>query len=51
MPEANEMLFETLKAGFRGTNVEVIEDPRHLYDEGFGEDAAALMDSLMKAAR
>ena len=51
MPEANEMLFETLKAGFQGTNVEVIEDPRHLYDEGFGEDAAALMDSLMKSAR
>ncbi|MCI5957627.1 MAG: Tm-1-like ATP-binding domain-containing protein [Clostridiales bacterium] len=51
MPEANEMLFETLKAGFKGTNVEVIEDPRHLYDPGFGEDAAALMDSLMHAAK
>lgn len=48
MPEANEMLLETLKAGFRGTAVEVIEDSRHLYDAGFGEDAAALMDSLMK---
>lgn len=51
MPEANEALFETLKAGFKGTAVEVIEDERHLYDPGFGEDAAALMDSMMKAAR
>lgn len=51
MPEANEALFETLKAGFKGTAVEVIEDERHLYDPGFGEDAAALIDSMMKAAR
>ena len=51
MPEANEALFETLKAGFKGTRVEVIEDGRHLYDPGFGEDAAALIDSMMKAAR
>ena len=50
MPEANEALFETLKAGFKGTRVEVIEDGRHLYDPGFGEDAAALIDSMMKAA-
>lgn len=48
MPEANEMLFETLKSGFKGTSIEVIEDSRHLYDEGFGEDAAALMDAMMK---
>lgn len=51
MPEANEALFETLKAGFKGTRVEVIEDGRHLYDPGFGEDAAALIDSMMKAVR
>lgn len=49
MPEANAMLFETLKQGFRGTKVEVIEDKRHLYDEGFGEYAAKLMDDMMKA--
>jgi uncharacterized protein (UPF0261 family) len=48
LPEASEMLLQTLKEGFRGTNVEVIEDDRHLYDEGFGEDAAAMMDRLMK---
>ena len=45
------MLLATLQEGFKGTNVEVIADKRHLYDPGFGEDAAALMDSLMKAAR
>ena len=49
LPEASEMLLKTLKEGFRGTKVEVIEDERHLYDEGFGEDAAAMMDSLTKA--
>ena len=48
MPEANEALFETLQEGFAGTEVEVIEDERHLYDPGFGEAAAALMDTLMK---
>ena len=44
------MLLETLKEGFSGTKVEVIEDERHLYDPGFGEDAAALMDQMMKEA-
>lgn len=51
LPEASEMLLTTLKEGFAGTKVEVIEDERHLYDPGFGEDAAALMDELMRAAR
>ena len=50
LPGANEMLLETLKEGFSGTKVEVIEDERHLYDPGFGEDAAALMDQMMKEA-
>lgn len=48
MPEANEALFETLKNGLRGTMAEVIEDPRHIYDEGFGRDAARLMADLIK---
>lgn len=51
LPEANEMLFDTLKEGFRGTKVEVIEDERHLYDPGFGKDAAAMMDELMKSVQ
>lgn len=51
MPEANEMLLATLQEGFKGTNVEVIADKRHLYDPGFGEDAAALMDSMMKSVK
>lgn len=51
LPEASEMLLTTLKEGFAGTKVEVIEDERHLYDPGFGEDAAALMDELMRTAR
>lgn len=48
MPEANEALFQTLKNGLAGTAVRVIEDSRHLYDPGFGEDAAALLDEMMK---
>ena len=47
-PEASEMLLDVLKRGFAGTKVEIIEDERHLYDPGFGEDAARLMDELMK---
>lgn len=48
MPEASEMLFNTLKEGLKGTNVTVIEDERHLYDAGFGERAADILDGLMK---
>ena len=48
MPKANEMLFDTLKEGLRDTKVTVIEDDRHLYDEGFGERAADILDGLMK---
>ena len=48
LPAASEVLLSVLKEGFAGTKVEVIEDERHLYDPGFGEDAAKLMDSLMK---
>ncbi len=48
LPEANEALFETLKSGLAGQpNIEVIEDDRHLYDEGFGEDAAELLIAMM----
>lgn len=49
MPEANEMLFNTLKEGLKGTKVTVIEDERHLYDPGFGELAADLLDQMMKS--
>lgn len=48
MPEANEMLFTTLKEGLKDTKVTVIEDDRHLYDPGFGERAADILDGLMK---
>jgi uncharacterized protein (UPF0261 family) len=48
LPEANEALFETLKAGLRGhPQVEIIEDGRHLYDDGFGEDAAEMLIAAM----
>ena len=50
LPEASRVLLQTLREGFRGTNVELIEDERHLYDPGFGEDAAALMDKMMREA-
>lgn len=48
MPEANEMLFTTLKEGLKGTMVTVIEDERHLYDPGFGELAADMLNQMMK---
>ena len=48
MPEANEALFTTLKKGLAGTKVQIIEDERHLYDEGFGAAAADLLDQMMK---
>lgn len=48
MPEANEALFETLKTGLKGTMVTVVEDERHLYDPGFGELAADMLNQMMK---
>lgn len=48
LPEANEALFATLKAGLKGHPfIEIIEDTRHLYDAGFGEDAADLLIGMM----
>jgi len=48
LPEANEALFETCKSRLKGHPwIEIIEDKRHLYDEGFGEDAAELLASMM----
>ncbi|MDR1489660.1 MAG: Tm-1-like ATP-binding domain-containing protein [Desulfovibrio sp.] len=49
LPEANEALFETLKSGLKDAPyVEIIEDKRHLYDDGFGEDAADLLIAVMR---
>lgn len=48
LPEANEALFKTLIEGFKGTTVEVIEDARHIDEDGFGEDAADMLIELMK---
>jgi uncharacterized protein (UPF0261 family) len=48
LPEANEALFATIEEGLRGTpNVEIIADPRHIDDDGFGQDAADLQLGLM----
>ena len=48
LPEANEVLFTTLAYGLKGhPYIEIIEDKRHLYDEGFGEDAAELLAAMM----
>ena len=48
LPEANEALFATLKDGLRGAeHVEIIDDPRHIDDDGFGQDAADLELGLM----
>ena len=50
LPEANEALFTTLAYGLKGhPYIEIIEDKRHLYDEGFGEDAAELLAAMMDA--
>ncbi|MEA5010096.1 MAG: Tm-1-like ATP-binding domain-containing protein [Angelakisella sp.] len=48
-PQANKMLFHTLKAGLQGSSVEVIEDERHLYDPGFGELAAHMVMEMINA--
>ncbi|MDR2076500.1 MAG: Tm-1-like ATP-binding domain-containing protein [Desulfovibrio sp.] len=51
LPEANEALFATLKSGLKDVAcIEIIEDKRHLYDEGFGEDAADLLAGLLRNA-
>ena len=48
LPEANDALFATLRDGLRGIDlVEIIEDRRHIDDEGFGQDAADLELALM----
>jgi uncharacterized protein (UPF0261 family) len=48
LPEANAALFATLAAGLKGISwVEIIEDKRHLYDAGFGEDAADLIAGML----
>jgi uncharacterized protein (UPF0261 family) len=48
LPEANEALFAALKSGLKDIPcIEIIEDKRHLYDAGFGEDAADLLISMM----
>jgi uncharacterized protein (UPF0261 family) len=49
LPEANEALFATLKSGLKDAAcVEVIEDRRHIYDAGFGEDAADLLAGMLR---
>ncbi|MDR2161957.1 MAG: Tm-1-like ATP-binding domain-containing protein [Desulfovibrio sp.] len=48
LPEANEALFATLRDGLNDVPlVRIVEDRRHLYDEGFGEDAADLLAAMM----
>jgi uncharacterized protein (UPF0261 family) len=48
LPAANEALFATLKDGLGGVpHVEIIDDPRHIDDDGFGQDAADLQLGLM----
>lgn len=47
-PEANEALFNTLKEGLKDSEIEIIEDTRHMYDNGFGERAAQLLIELME---
>jgi uncharacterized protein (UPF0261 family) len=51
LPEANEALFATLASGLKANAwIEIIEDKRHLYDAGFGEDAADLIAGLLLEA-
>lgn len=50
MPEANMALLYTLKERLKQANgmINIIEDQRHLYDKGFGQTAAGLLDEMMK---
>lgn len=48
LPEANEELLTTLKKGLEGSNVEILEDDRHICDQGFAEKAALLFEDMMK---
>ncbi|RDW56441.1 hypothetical protein BP5796_13190 [Coleophoma crateriformis] len=43
--EADATLFEALRRGLEGTGVRVVDDPRHINDEGFAVDIA---DRLME---
>lgn len=48
LPAANEALFATLKAGLSGLeHIEILDDARHIDDDGFGQDAADLLLRLM----
>ena len=48
LPEANQALFATLKAGLSDMeHIEILDDTRHIDDDGFGQDAADLLLRLM----
>lgn len=46
MPEANAALFSRLKERLANKST-ILEDPRHLYDPGFGLRAAQTLDEMM----
>lgn len=45
--EADEALFSTIRDGLRGSGVTVVEDDRAINDEGFAEDMAKRLLTLM----
>lgn len=48
LPEANQALFMTLKNGLsKLEHITILEDERHIDDEGFGQDAADTLLRLM----
>ncbi|KAJ4423109.1 hypothetical protein N0V82_002238 [Gnomoniopsis sp. IMI 355080] len=45
--EADETLFETIRAGLKGTEIKVVEDQRDVNDQGFAQDVADALAGLM----
>ncbi|KAK4197149.1 hypothetical protein QBC40DRAFT_334347 [Triangularia verruculosa] len=46
--EVDEVLFEELRDGLKGSEIEVLEDERDINDEGFAESTAQLIGQLME---
>ena len=50
-PEADAALFDALRAGLEGSDVEIVELDHNVNDEPFAQAMADRMDSYLKDAR
>nr|WP_258861482.1 Tm-1-like ATP-binding domain-containing protein [Microbacterium sp. JB110] len=48
-PDADAALFDAVRGALAGSHVDVIEDDRHINDQGFGRDAARRLHALISA--